>query len=320
MKKSIGLVFLAFVFLTVLLSGCAPAPTPFPPTSTPVQTNTPLPTNTSLPTATPLPTNTPLPTDTPVLLLKSIAGMWVGVDKGTLGGDSRPGREIEVTILADCSIGSICGTATGLINGELCVSNLTLIEIKDETYTFEGMKKEGSASFCGEGGSYTLKPIPDGTLSYALDSYNSAGKRIEKTAILNLRSTLTEAAGSTPSGKFEFFDVSLDQAGKDTVNISFGYQLEKGLDPNGLQIMAQLPTKGTSISCNTMNFSTFAKPYILKGDVAGIVKGADVAILSMTKPAKCSFKGFTLVVIRLKGSSFETLYKQDFEIPFTLEK
>src|SRR3990172_316811 len=33
MKKSIGSVFLAFVFLTVLLSGCAPASTPVPPTS-----------------------------------------------------------------------------------------------------------------------------------------------------------------------------------------------------------------------------------------------------------------------------------------------
>ena len=132
--------------------------------------------------------------------------------------------------------------------------------------------------------------------------------------------TATEPSGPTPSGKFEFFDVTLDQAGNDTVNISFGYQLEKGLDPSGLQIMAQLPTQGTSISCNTMNFSTMAKPYILKGDVSGLVKGADVASLSMIKPAKCSFKGFTLMVIRPKGSSFETLYKQDIEIPFTLEK
>lgn len=43
MKKSIGSVFLAFVFLTVLLSGCAPASTPVPPTSIPV----PIPTNSS---------------------------------------------------------------------------------------------------------------------------------------------------------------------------------------------------------------------------------------------------------------------------------
>ena len=35
MKKSIELAFLVFVLLTVLLSGCAPAPTPVPPTFTP---------------------------------------------------------------------------------------------------------------------------------------------------------------------------------------------------------------------------------------------------------------------------------------------
>jgi len=38
------------------------------------------------------------------------------------------------------------GQQPSLVNGELCISNLTLIEIKDETYTFEGAKKEGSAS------------------------------------------------------------------------------------------------------------------------------------------------------------------------------
>lgn len=57
MKKSIQSVFLAFVFLTVLLSGCAPASTPVPPTSTPP----PLPTETPLPTKTPVPTKTPIP-------------------------------------------------------------------------------------------------------------------------------------------------------------------------------------------------------------------------------------------------------------------
>lgn len=35
MKKSLGLGFLVFVFLTGLLSGCAPASTPIPPTATP---------------------------------------------------------------------------------------------------------------------------------------------------------------------------------------------------------------------------------------------------------------------------------------------
>lgn len=51
MKKSIQSVFLAFVLLTVILSGCAPASTPVPPTLTPL----PLPTDIPLPTKTPIP-------------------------------------------------------------------------------------------------------------------------------------------------------------------------------------------------------------------------------------------------------------------------
>ncbi len=59
MKKSIQSVFLAFVFLTVIVSACAPASTP-PPTSIP-PTSTLLPTDISLPTKTPVPTRTPIP-------------------------------------------------------------------------------------------------------------------------------------------------------------------------------------------------------------------------------------------------------------------
>jgi hypothetical protein len=59
MKKSIGSIFLAIVFLTVLLSGCAPAPTPVPPTFTPLPRDTPLPTKTPVPTKTPIPSKPP---------------------------------------------------------------------------------------------------------------------------------------------------------------------------------------------------------------------------------------------------------------------
>ena len=61
MKKSIQSVFFASVFLLVLLSGCAPASTPFPPTLSPFPTHTPLPTLTPIPTDTPKPTKTPMP-------------------------------------------------------------------------------------------------------------------------------------------------------------------------------------------------------------------------------------------------------------------
>ena len=130
--------------------------------------------------------------------------------------------------------------------------------------------------------------------------------------------TPTETPGPTPSGKFEFFDVALNQAGKDTVLVSFGYQLEQGLDVNGLMIMAQASTKGAT--CDSGHFSLFSKPYTVNQAVSGIVKGADSASISMTEPGKCSFQGFTLMVFRVQGSSPVTLFSQDFEIPFELEK
>jgi len=77
MKKSIQSVFFAFVVLTVLLSGCAPASTPaptmIPPTLTPVPTETPVPTNT------PEPTVTPEPSPTPVLLPDVLHQTFSGV-------------------------------------------------------------------------------------------------------------------------------------------------------------------------------------------------------------------------------------------------
>jgi hypothetical protein len=130
--------------------------------------------------------------------------------------------------------------------------------------------------------------------------------------------TNAEPPEPTLNGKFEFFDVSLDQASKDTVTITFGYQVEKSVDTSELQIMAQ-PLKN-DVSCNIQDFTTNSKPYILKGDVPDPVESDHVISMSMATPAKCEFKGFTLVVFRLKGSNPVIFYKQDFEIPFTLEK
>jgi|CXWL01.1.fsa_nt_gi hypothetical protein len=74
MKKSIGSVFLAFVFLTVILSGCAPALTPVPSTFTPIP-----PTDTPAPTSTPIPP-TPTLTSTPTLAPIITDGEWTGQD------------------------------------------------------------------------------------------------------------------------------------------------------------------------------------------------------------------------------------------------
>lgn len=55
MKKPLRTVLFGLVILTTLLSACATASTPLPPTSTP------LPTSTIKPTETPSPTYTPIP-------------------------------------------------------------------------------------------------------------------------------------------------------------------------------------------------------------------------------------------------------------------
>jgi hypothetical protein len=128
---------------------------------------------------------------------------------------------------------------------------------------------------------------------------------------------ILEPSETTLSGKFEFFDVTLDQASKDTINISFGYQIDKNLDTSGLQTMA-IPQR-KEVSCSIKDFTTNSKPYILKGDVSNPVKSGNTT-LSMETPAKCIFKGLTLIVFRLENSNPVVFYEQDFKITFTLEK
>ena len=74
MKNPIRSIFLIFVLLTVLLSGCAPAPPPIPPTFTPSPippTFTPEPTATNTPVPpSPTPTATPLPICNPNASIK----------------------------------------------------------------------------------------------------------------------------------------------------------------------------------------------------------------------------------------------------------
>ena len=140
----------------------------------------------------------------------------------------------------------------------------------------------------------------------------------EPTATSTLVPTPTEPPGPTPSGKFEFFDVSLEQAGKDMVLVSFGYQLEQDLDLDGVMIMASATKQGAT--CDSGSFKLFSKSYMVSEPVSGLVEGDESAAISMTEAGKCNFKGFTLMVFRVEGSSPVRLYEQNFEIPFELEK
>ncbi|MBI5954966.1 MAG: hypothetical protein HY865_25185 [Chloroflexi bacterium] len=88
MKKSIQSAFLVFVMLVVLLSGCAPASTPVPPTATPSPippTFTPEPTATPIPSPTPTPTLEPTAVPTMVVLPQEWNGTVEQTPKWTIG-------------------------------------------------------------------------------------------------------------------------------------------------------------------------------------------------------------------------------------------
>jgi hypothetical protein len=129
--------------------------------------------------------------------------------------------------------------------------------------------------------------------------------------------TATEPPGPTPSGKYEFFEVSTDQVSEDQVNVSFGYQMEDGLDLDGVQIMAQFNNQGAS--CNVNQFTIFSSPYAVT-QPAGLVAGDMAVVMSMQDSGKCSFAGFKLMAFRVENQKPAVLYQQEFEIPFTLEK
>jgi len=94
MKKSIGSVFLAFMFLTILLSGCASASTPVPPTLTPIPpTFTPIPTNTLAPTNTPTPAPIVILPNEPVRIAYLLAETG---NAAALGIDAKRGIEIAI--------------------------------------------------------------------------------------------------------------------------------------------------------------------------------------------------------------------------------
>ena len=147
MKKSIGSVFLAFVFLTVLLSGCAPASTPVPPTLMP----------TSIPPTAVPPTDTPLPTPTevPWNLVKSIVSKEKPIESKNLSDKSWQQSKISGNLkfsgafeiklnMESLGINSIYLTQT-LNKGGLWWKDLKRMEIMCFELTLGIFLRDGSA-------------------------------------------------------------------------------------------------------------------------------------------------------------------------------
>lgn len=102
MKKSIQSVFFALVVLTVLSSGCAPAATPVPPTSTPLPTTTPVPPTPIPATLTPTPTLVPSATATPLVPpIESFVGIWLNNDSNSGGWPRIVTASEDGTLLAN---------------------------------------------------------------------------------------------------------------------------------------------------------------------------------------------------------------------------
>jgi hypothetical protein len=94
----------------------------------------------------------------------ALAGDWIGAIK--IPETDEIVGELNITILADCTIGNICGTYFIPIEPQgQCSGNFVLTEINGETFTFEQQLTQGDLNFCGTGSYNKIKLLEDGTLS-----------------------------------------------------------------------------------------------------------------------------------------------------------
>jgi SdrD B-like domain len=130
MKKSIESVFVSFVFLTILLSACAPASTPVPPTLTPIPPT---------PTSTPIPTSTNTPPSTVIINDVSTtpaASTTLDSLKGNIEGNvswvnpQKPIRNVEIQIV-DAKSSTLTATTETDAKGYY-----TFVNIEPDEYAF----------------------------------------------------------------------------------------------------------------------------------------------------------------------------------------
>jgi hypothetical protein len=122
--------------------------------------------------------------------------------------------------------------------------------------------------------------------------------------------TATPVPSPTPSGKNEFFDVAVDQVSPDEVDVSFGFQLAQDLQLGDVRIGA------FPVGCDNLLLSVGFVPYAPTA-YSGLVSGADVVQLKLSKPGTCASKGVQLILFTPNQTG--ALYEQTFDIPFSLE-
>jgi hypothetical protein len=121
----------------------------------------------------------------------------------------------------------------------------------------------------------------------------------------------TLAPSPTPSGKYGFFDVAVNQVAADEVDVSFGFQLEQDVQLGEVQLGAW------PVGCDDLLYSLSLVPDI-PFSYSGWVKGDDVVQLSLDGPGTCASTAIQLMVYVPDQPG--NLYQQTFDIPFTLEK
>ena len=138
MKKSIQSLFLAFVVLTVLLSGCAPASTPIPPTQIPPTfTPSPIP-----PTFTPEPTAT----EESTALLPGLKPANVAVNLQQRGFTCDPLEQVQIYYDTTCRKDSVDSSLRVDIYGR---EAFTVDLIESSVLQFANPDKEFATSFLG---------------------------------------------------------------------------------------------------------------------------------------------------------------------------
>lgn len=126
-----------------------------------------------------------------------------------------------------------------------------------------------------------------------------------------LAPTATQIAPSpTPSGKFEIFNVAVQQVSANEAAVTFGFQIPDGVDPQGLMIGAR--PEGCDASPTTFNFVA----YVPGSSASGIVSEPDSIKMHFMTPGKCEATGVTIFMFREGGAG---LYSAKFDAVFTLE-
>jgi hypothetical protein len=103
-------------------------------------------------------------TGDPTINTDMIAGYWSGTVAGYLdSGDELPPRDIGILIIADCSIGDVCGKFS---EGDQCPGDIILKMVDGNRYSFLSETVIGTRHICGEGNTSTidLELLSDGTI------------------------------------------------------------------------------------------------------------------------------------------------------------